>query len=104
MLDASALEHLPDGRIAPEVRSCLRPDGDVEVIMTPSHHDWAREIVVPVKTDQVLPKLLERSIKGHLVILTLAHSVADESTTVADVEQDTPVVHSVQRGDIRDGV
>lgn len=101
MLEACRLKHLPDHRIAPVVWPSLRPNANLEVIMPTFQHSWDSPPLVPVQAYHVLLQLPEGIVEGHFVIGSLAFAKADYAFAVADENEDTPLVDSIQSGYIR---
>jgi len=93
-------EHLPDVRISPIVGSQLRPDLNIEVVVSSFKAcvDW--RVPVHRQANEVLSQLFERMLEGAFVVFALALAVADNSVSVADKEEHTSVVDSVKAGDI----
>ena len=52
----------------------------------------------------VLSSILESILKCLLVLLGFAFAVGDETLTISYEDEDSPFVHSIERGDIGNGV
>ena len=102
--EASVLQHLPKGGIAPVVGHLLREDLDPKVIVTAFEHLWTRENLIDVNAHHVLPRLFEGIFKGLLILVRLSFSVSDKAVAISNEDEHTTLVNTVQRCDIRDGV
>lgn len=101
VLEASSYEHFPDSWVSPVVGVGLRPNLNVEIVVMAFQHRGHGPVLVPVQTHHVLSHLLECLIEGTLIVFTLALSVRDLASAVAAEDKDTPVVDSVELGDVR---
>ena len=96
VIEACSHEHLPDCGVTPIVGCRLRPNADVEVVMTALQVSWRSVVLVPVEADHVLLQLLECLIESLLVVLALAFTVGDETTSISDEKENTTMVNTVQ--------
>ena len=94
--EARREQHLPNLRVAPVVRILLRENADPEIVVSTLKHGGNGPPVVPIEHDHVLFELLKGIIERHLVIACLAFSKADHSLSIADKDENTPLVNSVQ--------
>ena len=101
MVEACRLKHLPDHWIAPVVWPSLRPNANLEVIVSTFQHSWDSPPLVPVQTNHVLLEFPESIVESHFVIGSLAFAEADNAFAIADENEDTPLVDSIQSGYIR---
>ena len=104
VVEAGGDEHLPDCWVSPVVGHRLGPNADVEVVVAAFEVGGHGPVRVPLETDHVLPHLFESLVERLFVVLALALPVADEPAPVADEDQDTAFVHSVQARYIGDTV
>ena len=104
MSKTGSLEHFPDGGVAPVVRTCLRPDAEVEIVMAALQMTRRRPVLVPVKAYHILPKLLESLVEGLLVVFTFTLAIADQSASIADENEHTPLVNTIKRRHICDRI
>ena len=100
VLEACSLEHLPDGWVTPVVWPALRPDPEVEVIMSTLKNRGHGPPSIPVQAHHVLLQLFERIVKGHFIVSCLALAKADNAFTIADENKDTSLVYSIESSDI----
>jgi len=88
-------QHLPHYWMTPVVRSHLRVDRDAEVVvpcfknLRDGHH------LIKGDAYEILTKLLEGSLEGCLVVLALAHRVADNTVSITNEEKDSASVDSI---------
>ena len=104
MEEARVFQHLPNGRVTPIVRNLLRVDLNLEVVVTTSEHAGTREHLVDVEAEHVSAGVLERILESLLVFFGLTLAVGDHASTVANEDEHTALVRSIERGDIRDRV
>ena len=96
VVEARREQHLPNLRVAPIVRILLGEYADPEIIVSTLKHGRNGPPMVPIEHDHVLFELLEGIIERHLVIASLAFSKADHTLSIADKDENTPLVNSVQ--------
>ena len=103
---AGVEKHFPYSRVAPEVRLLggLGQDLEMEVIVRSLELPGHRHGEVVTQTHQILSHLLESLVEGRLVVLTLSLAEGDEAVSVADENQHSSVIDSVQRGNFGDTV
>ena len=104
MVKPCVSQHFPYDRVTPIVRGHLRVDLDSIVVMSCLKDLGHGQQLVHGDADEVLPELLERDLEGSLVIFTLAHSVADDAVSVADKEQDSAGIYTIQSSNISDRI
>lgn len=56
----------------------------------------SRPVLIPVQAHHVLPEFLECLVKGLFVIFALSLAIADEAASVADKNEDTPMVDAIK--------
>ena len=96
VVEPSGHEHFPNLRVSPVVGLSLRPDVNVEVIVVTLEVCGHRVSRVPVKANHIILQLFEGLVEGGLVLLALTLSIADLATTIANENQDTPLVNAIE--------
>lgn len=102
VVEASGQQHLVHLGVAPIVRSRLRVELNSVVVVSALQDQRRSKDLAHGEKDEVLSEHLVGAFEGSLVVEALAHSIRDQALSVADEQQHTSVLRSVESGDVGD--